>query len=85
MTTPSPSAPPLLDKEGKGRLSESARADLDKRIAAAFKACNDFAAGGDKAAADEQWKRLIGLLEVQMGRTSTAEKLTMTPSPSAER
>jgi len=69
----------------KDAMPETVRADLKARIAAAFKASNDFAAGGDRVAADEQWKRLIGLLEVQMGRTSSAEKLTMTPSPEAKR
>jgi len=67
------------------KLSESASADLQARIKASQFACDAARARNDLVAADKHWKQLIGLLEVQMGRTSTAEKLTMTPAVPATR
>lgn len=67
------------------KLSDSAREDLARRIAASKLACDAALARGDYGAADRLWAYHIGLLEVEMGRTSSAEKLTMTPSPPAER
>jgi len=66
-------------------ISESARADLQQRINAALATFKAAHRRNDLAAADRHWRELIGLVEVQMGRTSSAEKLTMTPSPVAER
>jgi hypothetical protein len=58
------------------KLSESASADLQARIKASQFACNAARARNDLVAADRHWKEHIGLLEVQMGRTGSPERLT---------
>ena len=69
----------------KGSVPEAARSDLQARVEAAFKACEAARARNDLVAADRHWHDVVGLLEVQMGRTSSAEKLTMTPAVPATR
>jgi len=67
------------------KLSESASADLQARIDASLRACSEARGRNDLVAADRHWREHIGLLEVLMGRASSAGNLTMTPSPVAER
>lgn len=69
----------------KTKLTPEVRADLKARIAASKRACDEALARGDQAAADAHWREHIGLNEVLMGRTSSAERLTMSPSPPATR
>ena len=54
-------------------LSDSARADLQQRVDAAFAAFKAAHQSNDLAAADRHWRELIGLVEVQMGRSPVAE------------
>lgn len=74
-----------MTTDRKTALPEATLADLDLRINAANAAMTAASRAGDKAEANRQWKLLIGLLEVQMGRSTSAERLTMTPSPPATR
>lgn len=62
-----------------------ARRQLADDITASKDAADEAYARGDTAAGLEHWKRHVGLLEVQMGRTNSADRLTMTPAVPATR
>lgn len=47
-------------------------------------ASNAAAAAGNKQAADEHWRHFVGLLEFQMGRTGSPERLTPPPKREPE-
>jgi len=66
-------------------LIASQRAELKARIAASKFASDAAYARGDEEAGLQFWREHIGLLEVEMGRSSSAERLTMTPAVPAER
>lgn len=74
-----------MTTDRKTALPEATLADLKRRIDAAHAAMTAASSAGNKAEANRQHVLLCGLLEVQMGRTSSAEHLTMTPSPPATR
>lgn len=51
-------------------------------IEATLAASRVAAAAGNKQLADDHWRHFIGLIEFQMGRTGSPERLT--PSPKKE-